>query len=56
MIAEDLKDLLISFGLKYIRMAHTKDQALKLLDNELPDAALLDIRMEAELDGLEIAE
>ena len=56
LIAEDLKDILNSFGLHNIHLAHSKSEAIKLLDEIMPDVALLDIRMEKELDGLELGE
>lgn len=54
LIAEDIKDTLISFGIKKIAMAHEKDEAIKMVDYFAPDVVLLDIRMENETDGIEI--
>jgi two-component system, LytTR family, response regulator LytT len=56
LIAEDLKDILKTFGLKKIEMVHDKVSALENLRLNKPDIAILDIRMEKELDGLEIGE
>lgn len=56
LIAEDLKDILESFGYKEIYLAHSKNEAIKQLEKLNPDIALLDIRMENELDGLELGE
>jgi DNA-binding LytR/AlgR family response regulator len=56
LIAEDLKDILTGFGHKEIELAHSKSEAIKKLDTFKPDAALLDIRMEKEMDGLELGE
>jgi two-component system, LytTR family, response regulator LytT len=56
LIAEDLKDILKTFGLKKIEMVHDKASALENLRLKKPDIAILDIRMEKELDGLEIGE
>jgi two-component system, LytTR family, response regulator LytT len=56
LIAEDLKDLLASFGMKLIAMAHDKRKALQLIEEFKPRLVLLDIRMEGEKDGLEIGE
>lgn len=56
LIAEDLKDMLNSFGIRKIEMAHDKQTALILISEYKPDVVLLDIRMEKELDGLEIGE
>jgi two-component system, LytTR family, response regulator LytT len=56
LIAEDLKDILTGFGHKLIDLAHSKAEAIKKLDTFKPDVALLDIRMEKEMDGLELGE
>lgn len=56
LIAEDLKDILLSFGVQYIEMAHDKAGALEALEAFDPDVVLLDIRMEKETDGIEIGE
>jgi DNA-binding LytR/AlgR family response regulator len=56
LIAEDLKDILTGFGHKVIDLAHSKAEAIKKLDSFKPDVALLDIRMEKEMDGLELGE
>lgn len=56
LIAEDLKDILKTFGLKKIEMVHDKASALENLRLNKPDIIILDIRMEKELDGLEIGE
>lgn len=54
LIAEDLMDTLTQFGIREVRMAHTRQEAYKQLEAFEPDVALLDIRMENEKDGLEI--
>lgn len=56
LIAEDLSDLLKSFGIKSIDMAHDKTSALAKMVEFNPDLILLDIRMETERAGIEIAE
>jgi two-component system, LytTR family, response regulator LytT len=56
LIAEDLKDNLLSFGFKDIAMAHDKETALEMLHGFDPTVILLDIRMEHETDGIEIGE
>lgn len=56
LIAEDLMDILISLGFPNIELAHDKTEAIAKLKSFSPDIALLDIRMEKELDGLEIGE
>lgn len=54
MIAEILKDYLVSFGYTQIEMAHDKATGLQLLEQFKPNLVLLDIRMEREKVGLEI--
>lgn len=56
LIAEDLKDLLFSFDFKQVEMAHSLGTGLEKLSVYKPDIALLDIRMEGELDGLKLAQ
>ncbi len=56
LIAEDLKDILIGFGYRNLAMAHDKKSGIAMIEDFKPQIALLDIRMEGELDGLEIAE
>lgn len=56
LIAEDLKDILNSFGISNVYFAHTKTDAIVLLKEVKLDLVLLDIRLEKELDGLEIGE
>ena len=56
LIAEDLSDLLRSFGINEIDMAHDKNSAIKKINEFNPDLILLDVRMENELTGIQIAE
>lgn len=56
LIAEDLKDTLLSFGIHDVEMAHEKEEAMRALAAFNPQVVLLDIRMEKETDGIEIAE
>jgi len=56
LIAEDLKDLLSEFGCKQIEMAHSKNEALERIQEFKPFLILLDIRMQSELEGLELAD
>ncbi len=55
LIAEDIKDALSSFGIQQVEMAHAKQDAIKLMSTFNPDLVLLDIRMEGNADGLDIA-
>lgn len=55
LIAEDIKDLLGSFGMTDVFLAHTKEAALERINNTHPDVVILDLHLEAPLDGLAIA-
>ena len=55
LIAEFIKDILLSFNYSEVQLAHNKNQASLLLSDFLPDLVLLDIRMTGELDGVELA-
>lgn len=56
LIAEFLKDILISFGFQNIRLAHNALQAFLEMEKNKPDLILLDIRMKTKLEGIAIAE
>lgn len=56
LIAEFLKDELISLGYQHITLAHNRKQAFKAIEEFQPQLALLDIRMKSEREGIEIAE
>ena len=56
LIAEYIKDTLISLGFSQIELAHSKAEGLQAIESAKPDLLLLDIRMEDELDGISIAE
>ena len=56
LIAEFLKDELISLGYEQIELAHNKKQALNAMEKFKPQLVLLDIRMKSEREGIEIAE
>jgi two-component system response regulator LytT len=56
LIAEDLKDILVKYGIADIEMAHDKESAITALSEFKPDIVLLDIRMEKEMDGLDLGE
>ncbi len=55
LIAEFLKDELISLGYKSIALAHNKKQTFALIEVFKPQLILLDIRMKSEREGIEIA-
>jgi two-component system response regulator LytT len=56
LIAEYIKDVLLSLNFKLLNLAHTKEEAFHEIKLFKPDLVLLDIRMENELDGIEIAQ
>lgn len=56
LIAEFLKDELISLGYQHIALAHNKKQTFALVNAFKPQLILLDIRMKSEREGIEIAE
>lgn len=55
LIAEFLKDILNDFGVFKVDLAHNKKMALEVIERFQPNLILLDIRMEEELQGIEIA-
>ncbi len=54
-IAEHLKMLLENNGIDQIELAYSKESALKAFKNYKPDLIFLDIHMENEMDGVELA-
>lgn len=56
LIAEFLKDELISLGYSQIDLAHNRKQLLNAIERFKPQLVLLDIRMKNEREGIEIAE
>ncbi len=55
LIAEHIKDYLLSFGMSQIYMAHNKNLALQAIEHIKPDVVLLDMHLQHPLDGIEIA-
>ncbi|MCD6016939.1 MAG: hypothetical protein K0S53_60 [Bacteroidetes bacterium] len=56
LIAEFLKDELITLGYQNIFLAHSRKQAFSQINEVNPQLVLLDIRMKNEREGIEIAE
>ena len=56
LIAEFLKDELITLGYNTIALAHSRRQTFTLIEEFKPQLILLDIRMKNEREGIEIAE
>ncbi len=54
--AEHLSDILKKYGHKIVGICHNKKDGLLMINELLPDMAILDISMEKKLDGIEIAE
>lgn len=55
LIAEHIKDLLFSFGMEQIHFADTKSSAIQMIKDVKPDLAILDLHLEAAMDGLSVA-
>lgn len=55
LIAEDIKDYLLSFGYTDIYMVHNKHQALQAIEQLSPDLVFLDLHLQLPTDGIEIA-
>ncbi len=55
LIAEHIKDLLENFGLPNVFMAHTKKNALEILNLIKPELVLLDINLAGQLEGIQVA-
>jgi two-component system response regulator LytT len=55
-IAEDLAGYMEDFGYQAMQTASNAEEALKLLKHELPDLILLDVGLEGEIDGIQLAQ
>jgi len=55
-LAEYLSDMLKTMQFERIKMAYRVNSAIKLIEQFKPDLVLLDIRMEGEYSGIELAE
>jgi len=55
-IAEDIQDLLLSESFKVVGVAHTGLHALDMLSTRKPNFVLLDIQLEGQMTGLDVAE
>ncbi len=54
-IAETIKSDLISNGYKILDSLQSGEEVLRLLDKEIPDLILMDIKLEGKLDGIEVS-
>ncbi|MDX2067933.1 MAG: response regulator [Haliscomenobacter sp.] len=55
LIAEDICEHLSNVDYSVLAIAYNKSQALKVLEQQIPDMILLDINLGGNLDGIEIA-
>ncbi len=55
-IAEDIAELCTILGYEVLETAHNAGQAINILQSQQPDIILLDINLEDDIDGIEIAE
>jgi two-component system response regulator LytT len=55
LIAEHIKDYLVSFGFSQVFLVHTKKIALQSIDFLKPDLILLDLHLQQPKDGLDLA-
>lgn len=56
LIAEYLKDILMSLNMEQIKLAHNRQQAMAAIETFGPDIILLDIKMENDMVGISMAE
>ncbi len=56
LIAEDIREYLTNADYSVCAVAHNKAQALRALEMQTPDMALLDINLGGNMDGLELAQ
>lgn len=55
LIAEELSELLLSFGFIVIASVDTAEEGIAMAVRELPDVVLMDIRLRGEMDGIQAA-
>lgn len=55
LIAELIKDYLVSFGFNEVNLVHNKNLAAQAIEHLKPGLVLLDIHLQQPLDGLELA-
>lgn len=55
LIAEDIAGYLLENGFAVLAIANNAEEALEILDSNLPDAILLDINLGDGMDGIELA-
>ncbi len=55
-VAEDIKQMLITLGYEVVGLAATADEARVIAQEKRPDLILMDIRIKGDRDGIETAE
>ena len=55
-ITEDIKDMLTSVNYQVVATAYDKEEALEAIDQIKPDLVLLDINLDGNYEGFEVAE
>jgi DNA-binding LytR/AlgR family response regulator len=55
-IAEDIKLQLIKLGYRVTGISKTYETSLQLIEEEVPDIVLVDIRLEGEYDGIDLVQ
>lgn len=55
-IAADIQDLLVSEGYQVIGIAHRGEEALDMLSTRQPDFTMLDINLDGQMTGIDVAE
>lgn len=55
-VAEDLRDRLVSLGYEVVGIASSGEEAINLAQQLVPDVILMDIRLKGPMDGLEAAQ
>ena len=55
-IAEGISDDLIKEGYQVLQICQSGEEALELVEKNLPDLMLMDIRLKGKLDGIQVTE
>ncbi len=56
LIAEDISDFVEELGFVSVGIAYNSEKAIYMIENAHPDIALLDINIEGDKDGIEVAQ
>ncbi|MDG4714941.1 response regulator transcription factor [Winogradskyella marincola] len=55
-IGEDIHDMLTNVDYSVVSVAYSKTEAIKVINDEQPDLVLLDINLDGDFEGFEVAE